>query len=299
MALFDIFISYSRKDFDEVDTFVKMLQKRIPQLSYWFDIKGIESGDEFTEKIISAIDNSSYVIFMFSDNSIASPWTKKEAMYAKNIGKKIVPVLLKHTSLKGWFLFEFGNIDCIDSANRLQVDKLIGNLCDWTGKIAASSALPMTETYYNNNDKESTATPKKMLNSEIPVEIQPRVTEILSSSKTKKEKIIELAKCGLTRSQVLGLQFVDPTYIYDTFRALKNADKNSTKVKPNKKRKNSKIPAELKPKVADILSSSKTKKEKIIELAKCGLTRSQVLGLQFVDPTYIYDTFRALKSSDN
>ena len=299
MALYDIFISYSRKDFDEVDTFVKMLQKRIPQLSYWFDIKGIESGDEFTEKIISAIDNSSYVIFMFSDNSIASPWTKKEAMYAKNIGKKIVPVLLKHTSLKGWFLFEFGNIDCIDSANRLQVDKLIGNLCNWTGKIAASSALPMTETYYNNNDKESTATPKKMLNSEIPDEPQPRVTEILSSSKTKKEKIIELAKCGLTRSQVLGLQFVDPTYIYDTFRALKNADKNSTKVKPNKKRKNSKIPAELKPKVADILSSSTTKKEKIIELAKCGLTRSQVLGLQFVDPTYIYDTFRVLKNSDN
>lgn len=171
MALYDVFISYSRKDFDEVNAFVKMLQKRIPQLSYWFDIKGIESGDEFTEKIISAIDNSSYMLFALSDNSIASEWTKDEVMYAKNIGKKVIPVLLKGASLKGWFLFKFGRIDYIDSVNELQVDKLIGNLCDWTGKAVASSVpdktaptpaptpAPAAKTYkvgdyYNENDKE-------------------------------------------------------------------------------------------------------------------------------------------------
>ena len=56
MKKYDIFISYSRKDFDEVNQIVEMLKSRIPTLNYWFDITGIESGDEFEDKIISAID---------------------------------------------------------------------------------------------------------------------------------------------------------------------------------------------------------------------------------------------------
>ena len=44
---YDLFISYSRKDYDEVNAFVKRLQEQIPTLTYWFDITGIESGDEF------------------------------------------------------------------------------------------------------------------------------------------------------------------------------------------------------------------------------------------------------------
>ena len=67
---YDLFISYSRKDYDEVNAFVKRLQEQIPTLTYWFDITGIESGDEFEEKIISAINNSKYVLFALSENSI-------------------------------------------------------------------------------------------------------------------------------------------------------------------------------------------------------------------------------------
>lgn len=101
MKSYDIFISYSRKDIDEVETLVTMLQKCIPQLACWFDLTGIESGDEFTEKIISAIDKSSHVLFMLSDNSMASAWTKKEVTYAKNTGKRVIPVLLKGSKIKG------------------------------------------------------------------------------------------------------------------------------------------------------------------------------------------------------
>ena len=87
-----MFISYSRKDFDVVNDFVKMLKSRIPQLNCWFDITGIESGDEFEDKIISAIDNSSYVLFAVSDNSLESPWTKDEVMYAKNTDLAVLTV---------------------------------------------------------------------------------------------------------------------------------------------------------------------------------------------------------------
>lgn len=81
---YDLFISYSRRDFEEVNSFVNMLKTRIPDLNCWFDVTGIESGDEFEDKIISVIDNSEDVIFALSDNSLASEWTKDEVMYAKN-----------------------------------------------------------------------------------------------------------------------------------------------------------------------------------------------------------------------
>ena len=131
---YDVFISYSRKDFDEVSSILETIKTAIPNLSYWFDINGIESGDEFEDKIISAIDSSSYVLFALSENSIQSKWTKDEVMYAKNTEKKVIPILLKGAQMKGWFLFRFGRIDCIDSTNTLQMEKLLQNLSDWTGK---------------------------------------------------------------------------------------------------------------------------------------------------------------------
>lgn len=131
---YDIFISYSRKDFNEVEVFKVMLQKRISGLRCWFDLTGIESGDEFSEKNVSAIDNSAYVLFMISDYSMASPWTKKEVTYAKNTGKRVIPILLKDSKIRGWFLFEYGLVDCINSKDSRQVDKLVNNLSMWTGK---------------------------------------------------------------------------------------------------------------------------------------------------------------------
>jgi hypothetical protein len=129
---YDVFISYSRKDLNVVEKFVKDLKVRIPNLTYWFDLTGIESGEEFDEKIIKAIDNSSYVLYFLSPNSMKSKWTKEEVMYAKNCGKKVIPVLLNGATLEGWFLFHFGRIDSIDLSKEEQVEKLIKNLSDWS-----------------------------------------------------------------------------------------------------------------------------------------------------------------------
>lgn len=145
---YDVFISYSRKDFDEVKQLIGSIKQRIPTLSYWFDLTGIESGDEFEDKIISAIDDSAYMIFALSDNSIQSDWTKDEVTYAKNTDKKVIPILLKGAKLKGWFLFKFGRIDCIDYTDYRQMDKFLENLSNWTGK-----ALTSGEINHNEIDK--------------------------------------------------------------------------------------------------------------------------------------------------
>lgn len=47
---------------------------------------------------------------------------------------------------------------------------------------------------------------------------EEKVEKILSSDKTKANKIIELGDLGLTRTEVLSLKFVDPTYVYDMYR---------------------------------------------------------------------------------
>ena len=52
---YDIFVSYSRKDKTLVEEFVNRLKVAIPKLEVWFDLTGIESGDEFDEKIISVM----------------------------------------------------------------------------------------------------------------------------------------------------------------------------------------------------------------------------------------------------
>ena len=141
---YDIFISYSRKDFQEVNALYEMLKSEIDGIRIWFDINGIESGDEFEDKIINAIDNSEVVIFALSDNAINSRWTKDEVMYARNTDKRVIPVLLEGAKLKGWFLFKFGRIDCIDLKDQLQISKMIGNFCQWFGLERRSNTVSGT-----------------------------------------------------------------------------------------------------------------------------------------------------------
>lgn len=155
---YDIFISYSRLDYDEVIAFVDMLKQRIPSIEIWMDLEGIDAADEFDEKIIAAIDASKYVIFAASNNSnsigeVSSKWTKKELVYAKNTGKKVIPLLLTNALLNSWFLFEFGRVDCINIQKRREVEKLLKNLSKWTGKELLKP-IPTSENQNKDQIKE-------------------------------------------------------------------------------------------------------------------------------------------------
>jgi TPR repeat protein len=128
---YDIFVSYSRQDSDEVNPMVSRIKEAIPWINIWFDITGIESGDEFEDKIIDAIDNSEIVLFALSNHSLKSEWAKREVTYAKNEQKRVIPILLKEARLTGWFSFKYGSTDCISIGNDLQWNKLIKNLSEW------------------------------------------------------------------------------------------------------------------------------------------------------------------------
>lgn len=129
---YDIFVSYSRKDMDVVEKLVGDIHAKT-NARCWVDWNGIESGEQFVDVIINAIDRVDTVLFILSDNSMASEFARREVDYARNTGKKIVPVVVDGGKLRGWFLFFFGSVDYIDVQVPMQYDKLLRNIGDWYG----------------------------------------------------------------------------------------------------------------------------------------------------------------------
>ena len=128
----DIFISYSRDDKSQVHPFSDYISTAVSR-NCWIDLKGIESGEEFEDVIMKAIDECQVVLFMLSDRSLNSKWTKREVLYAESEGKRIVPVLVNGDKLRGWFKFHFGNVDFININSEEQKIKLVKNLRTWLG----------------------------------------------------------------------------------------------------------------------------------------------------------------------
>lgn len=127
-----IFISYSRIDKNIVFPFVKRIEQEL-NTTCWIDSEGIESGSQFEEVIVNAIEESNVVLFMLSASSINSKWTKREVLYAEDERKRIVPVVVDKKGLRKWFKFHFGNVDYIDIIDEGQCDKLLNNLASWIG----------------------------------------------------------------------------------------------------------------------------------------------------------------------
>ena len=142
---YDIFVSYSRADLDIVSRLVGDIHDKT-SARCWVDWDGIESGDQFVDVIINAIDKVETVLFILSDNSMSSVYVKKEIAYARNTGKKVVPVVVDGGKLRGWFLFEFGQTDYIDVNSPMQYDKLIRNFGEWYGCTpAVAESVQMLE----------------------------------------------------------------------------------------------------------------------------------------------------------
>ena len=125
-----VFISYSRKDKDQVFAIVDWIQKSLG-IKCWIDVNGIESGQQFEDKIMGAIERSEVVIFMMSENSLASEYARKEVKYADLQKKRIVPVILDGEELRGWFAFNFSMTDFKVASNSEHMSKLLEDLSSW------------------------------------------------------------------------------------------------------------------------------------------------------------------------
>ena len=85
-----LFISYSRIDSSAANTLYADLQAR--GFEPWMDTQRLEGGDNFTRYIQAAINASDVLLLLLTPSAVASQWVELEYTYAKNQGKRIIPL---------------------------------------------------------------------------------------------------------------------------------------------------------------------------------------------------------------
>ena len=141
----DIFISYSRTDFELVQK-IKSELESATGARCWMDLDGIESGEQFMNVIISAISRSDTLLFMMSEASMRSEWALDELDFAKRKRKRIVLVAIDDVEMTDKFYFSYHKYDIIDWNNLTQRNKLLKNIRNWKAcKIAEEEAKRRAE----------------------------------------------------------------------------------------------------------------------------------------------------------
>lgn len=135
---YDIFISYSRANLKKVSA-IKDEVERQTGANCWMDLEGIESGaPRFTKSLIDGINDCSILLFMRSEASQISEYALRELNYASKKDKHVVIVNVDSSTMTDEFLFLYGLTDTIDWSNTAQREKLMRDICKWTGKSAVS-----------------------------------------------------------------------------------------------------------------------------------------------------------------
>ena len=118
---YDVFISYSRKDYEKDDQVIpdnpisaikEMFDKN--GVSYWIDKKGIYGGVEFMEEILDAIAASKILVFVSSKHSNESIYTCGEILEAINRGMHIIPVKIDDSPYNKKYKLVLNPYDFID-----------------------------------------------------------------------------------------------------------------------------------------------------------------------------------------
>ena len=123
---YDVFISYSRKDYVDDNRHVipgnalSKIKDMLTQngLTYWFDEEGIYSGQEFTSVITKAIRTSRVFVFVSSKHSNSSTWTSNEIAIAKRLNKPIIPFCLDDSPYNDSVMMLIAALDYIDGRDQ-------------------------------------------------------------------------------------------------------------------------------------------------------------------------------------
>lgn len=119
---YDVFISYSRKDYKDEkgnvipDNVVSKIKDALSsaEITYWFDEDGIDHGDDFADKIVANIEASEIFVFLSTINSNSSPWTRKEIACAHEMDKKIIPVRIDASKYDRSVMLRIADLDYLD-----------------------------------------------------------------------------------------------------------------------------------------------------------------------------------------
>ena len=133
---YDIFISYSRKNLDEVKA-IKMEIEKSTGAECWMDLEGIESGStQFTQDIVDGINDCRVFLFMLSEYSQASEFALRELNFVMKKAKTdklkhVIIVNIDDCKMSDEFEFMYGLTDTIAWLNQPQREKFLRDLKRW------------------------------------------------------------------------------------------------------------------------------------------------------------------------
>lgn len=143
---FDVFISYSRKDYTDENQVVRPdnIVSKIKYLfdanniTYWFDEDGIYSGDAFAPLIAKNIKASKVFLFISSENSNASEWTSNEIATAHLYKKKIIPLRYDDSVYNDSVIIYVARLDYIDYFvnKEKSLERLLSSVKNYLQKLA-------------------------------------------------------------------------------------------------------------------------------------------------------------------
>jgi formylglycine-generating enzyme required for sulfatase activity len=210
---YDVFISYSRKDYvdeqknvipgNEVSKIKEALS--VAGISYWFDEEGIYSGQNFVDKIVTNIENAKIFLFLSTVNSNKSPWTCKEIASADEFKKHIIPVRIDSAPYNKKVLFRIADLDYIEYYTNPQkgVEDMIKSIKAYLEELAATEKHKIDE----ENKK------KELERQRIQQEENKRHQELIAKIETEiaalESQKIERKKVILQKEQELKLAQID------------------------------------------------------------------------------------------
>lgn len=107
-----VFVSYSRTDMETAQLFCEQMDNM--GISYWIDINGKYSGNNFKEVLVDAIDSCQVMLFLSSLESNNSPFVIKEISLAVAGNKTILPIRLDDAQYAKSIRFDLSDIDWIE-----------------------------------------------------------------------------------------------------------------------------------------------------------------------------------------
>lgn len=162
------FISYKRIDKDKVFPICKEIEKETA-FNCWIDLNGIDGGDYFQKKIITAIKEADIVFAMLTKNYIApylqdsrdgncfyqETFPEKEITYALRHNKRVVIISVDGTMVFDcdWLDFNCGGMDFIDWRNPSHREKLFKNIIKWFNEKPREiqEASSVKQVFVNNH----------------------------------------------------------------------------------------------------------------------------------------------------
>ena len=99
----DAFISYSSRDFDEVNNLKSVLEAN--GISCWMAPQSMPGGSSYAVEIPAAIKNCHVFLLMISSKSLDSQWVPKELSIALGMKKTVLPLMLEDCALTDSFKF--------------------------------------------------------------------------------------------------------------------------------------------------------------------------------------------------